>query len=98
MRRLCSFSVARPALLALVALALLAVPALSARPGRPGAETHPGDQGAIAFARLVDPATFRFNIFRMDVDGHGVTNLSDNAFSDNEPAWSASGTQLAFVS
>ena len=98
MRPHCSLHAARLALLALAALALLAAPAVSARPPRPGAQTHPGDQGAIAFARLVDPAAFRFNIFRMDVDGHNVTNLSDDAFSDNEPAWSASGTQLAFVS
>jgi Tol biopolymer transport system component len=97
MRSFRVFHVSRPALLALLALALLMAPAALARPSRPGAETFPGAVGAIAFAsdRGGGPAG---NIWRMDVDGHNATNLTSDGTFNQSPAWSASGTQLAFAS
>ena len=90
-----SLRAARPALLAMLVLALLAVPA-AARPPRPGAQTFQGDQGAIAFSSNRDG---NFEIWRMDIDGHGATQLtSSTSATATQPAWSASGAQIAFTS
>ncbi len=37
-------------------------------------------------------------IFSMNIDGSGMTNLSNNAASDTYPAYSPDGTQIAFCS
>lgn len=83
------FHVSRPALLALLAIALLMAPAALARPSRPRAETFPGAPGAIAF---VSTRSGNQEIWRMDVDGHGATQLSHTGNTNIQPAWSASGT------
>src|SRR5271166_3747570 len=37
-------------------------------------------------------------IYIMNVDGGNEVNISQNKFSDSEPAWSPYGTQIAFAS
>ena len=95
MRSLPAHRVSRLSLFALIALALLAAPAALARPDRPGAQTFPGAPGAIAF---VSTRSGNQEIWRMDIDGHGATQLSHAGNTNIQPAWSASGTQLAFTS
>jgi Tol biopolymer transport system component len=63
----------------------------------PSAETFPGGPGAIAFSS--SDITGLLDIYRMDIDGFGATNLTDGAAGDHsQPAWSAEGTRIAFVS
>ena len=38
------------------------------------------------------------HIYGMNVDGTGVTRLTDGAFQDIDPFWSSGGTRIAFVS
>ena len=56
----------------------------------------PGLNGAIAFARTV-PGTHG-EIFVMNPDGSGQTNLTNNPARDFDPAWSPDGTKVAFSS
>jgi len=41
---------------------------------------------------------FEFEIYVMDADGSGQTNLTNSQGSDTEPAWSPDGSQIAFQS
>src|SRR5713226_9724202 len=50
----------------------------------------PGDNGKIAFARTGD-------IWVMNPDGSGQTDLTPGGAPASFPAWSADGTRLAFV-
>ena len=38
------------------------------------------------------------HLYVMNVDGTGVTRLTDGQFQDNDPVWSNGGTRIAFVS
>jgi len=56
---------------------------------------------ATAVARRIAFASDRdgdFEIYRMNADGSGQTNLTNHSGQDYEPAWSPDGTKIAFVS
>lgn len=55
----------------------------------------PGTNGKIAFQSDRDG---NFEIYVMDADGSGQTNLTNNPERDVEPAWSSDGRKITFVS
>src|SRR6266516_1024749 len=56
--------------------------------------TFPGRNGKIVFSRRVVDGNFE--IFSMNPDGSGQTNLTQNPASDNDPAGSPDGRRIAF--
>ena len=52
--------------------------------------------GLIAFSREVSPG--REQIFTMNLLGQNQTNISNNTFHEEHPAWSPDGTKLAYSS
>ena len=54
-----------------------------------------GVQGRIAFTSNRDGND---EIYVMNADGTGVTRLTDNPASDQQPAWSPDGSRIAFTS
>ena len=54
-----------------------------------GEAAFPGEIGKIAFARNNE-------IYVMNADGSGATNITNNAVFDGQPAWSPDGTKIAF--
>ena len=57
--------------------------------------TYSPDGKRIAFVHDVGG---RGQIFVMNADGSGATNISDNSFCDRSPVWSPDGGKIAFVS
>lgn len=57
--------------------------------------TFHGKNGKIAFA---GNATGNYEIYSINPDGTGLTNLTNNPASDVLPAWSPDGTKIAFSS
>jgi Tol biopolymer transport system component len=55
----------------------------------------PGSNGKIAFMSDRDG---NLEIYVMNADGTGQTNLTNNAAEDLEPAWSPDGSKIAFTS
>ncbi len=55
--------------------------------------TLPGDNGKIAFATNRDG---NFEIYAMNADGTGQSNVTNSAGLDGGPAWSPDGTKIAF--
>jgi WD40-like Beta Propeller Repeat len=83
--------------LAVTLLSLLALPS-------PAQAAFPGANGKIAFESALDPSSCGigelcyFEIFTMDADGTGQTNITNNPAHDRFPAWSADGAKIAFTS
>jgi dipeptidyl aminopeptidase/acylaminoacyl peptidase len=79
--------IVRPLRAATLGLALVAFVALAA----PAQGAFPGANGKITFDRDSD-------IFTMNADGGGQTNVTASAAVDFAPAWSPDGARIAFVS
>jgi Tol biopolymer transport system component len=86
------------AAMAVAALLLLAGTA------RKAGATFPGQNGKIAFAsdrttgEGVNNPEGDFEIFTMNRDGTGLTQLTENAALDFDPEWSPDGKKIAFQS
>ena len=71
---------------------------------KPAEAAFPGNNGKIAFASNrttgegVDNPEGDFEIYTMDRDGTGLTQLTENDAFDFEPEWSPNGKKIAFVS
>jgi Tol biopolymer transport system component len=87
-----SFSLALAAAFATSSLLALA----GARADLAGA-AFPGANGKIAFQTNRD-LNQNWEIYSMNPDGSGQTNLTNNACLDAQPAWSPDGSRIAFVS
>lgn len=61
----------------------------------PARAAFPGANGKIAFSSDRDANS---EVYVMDADGSGQTNLSNNPAFDEAPAWSPDGTQIVFTS
>ena len=87
---------------AMVSAALLLV--ALAGTAREAEATFPGNNGKIAFASNrttgegVDNPEGDFEIFTMEPDGTGLSQLTHNAAFDFDPEWSADGKKIAFES
>ncbi len=57
--------------------------------------TFPGENGKIAFMNVRDGNA---EVYVMNADGSGQTNISNNPSADSAPSWSPDGTKIAFVS
>jgi hypothetical protein len=78
----------------LLGAAVLIVVSLLA-PAATADASFPGQNGKIAFASNRDG---NWEIYSMNSDGTGQTNLTNNSASDTDPAWSRDGTKIAFTS
>jgi TolB protein len=58
----------------------------------------PPPNGRIAFARDFGVFPFNRNVFMIDADGTGLTDLTDPSESAAAPEWSPDGERLAYVS
>jgi TolB protein len=61
----------------------------------PAPAAFPGANGKVAFTSDRDGD---YEIYVMNADGSGVTQLTDNGVSEFDPAFSADGTKIAFTS
>src|SRR5215470_19246541 len=75
-------------------LILLALALTGAVLDRSANAAFPGQNGKIAFQRLVG----RFAIFTINPDGSELTMLTDTLSNNENPAWSADGSKIAFMS
>jgi Tol biopolymer transport system component len=56
----------------------------------------PGTNGKILFTRWTPPGEQNLDIYTVNPDGSGVTNIDNSPLSDEFPAWSPDGTKIAF--
>jgi Tol biopolymer transport system component len=80
-------------ILSILARLGLVVGMLAATAAAPAA--FPGTNGKIAFESIRDG---NVEIFVMNADGTGQTNLTNNPAADDDPGFSPDGTKIAFVS
>ena len=82
------------AMAVLAALALVGALLVALTP--PAAEAVlPGGDGPIAYT---DRFVNNYEIYVMNPDGSGQTNLTNHPAADTDPAWSPDGTRIAFTS
>src|SRR5919199_4805865 len=62
------------------------------------AGTFPGPNGQIAFVRGPFEEHEFDEIYVMDADGSGQTQLTNNDAADEDPSWSPDGEKIAFES
>ena len=63
-------------------------------PEKPARAAFPGENGKIAFVGVQDNS---YQIFAVNSDGSGVTNLTNlSGMTHTDPAWSPDGTKIAF--
>ena len=60
----------------------------------PAGAAYPGANGLIAFERNIG----NLEIFSINPNGTGATNLTNNAATDQDPSWSPDGSKIAFAS
>ena len=91
---MCSRGCRLPLRASVLALGLVATSVDRAGPAVALAQSS-GVQGKIAFTSNRDGND---EIYVMNADGTGVTRLTDNPASDQQPAWSPDGSRIAFTS
>src|SRR4051794_31362730 len=77
----------------LAALLLIVGPVMMAWPAE---AAFPGTNGKITFQS--DRNNGPLDVFVINSDGNGETNLTNNPASDAVPEWSPDGTKIAFLS
>jgi Tol biopolymer transport system component len=83
---------------ALAAISLALVMVVAAKPAQ---AAFPGNNGKIVFMSdriTADNPEADFEIFMMNDDGTGLTQLTKNTMTDGQPTFSPDGTQIAFES
>jgi Tol biopolymer transport system component len=73
------------------------VPGIKGLGGQTNAAWSP-DGTRIAYDSVVRSPDTRIQVFVMNADGSGQTQLTSNANYNEEPSWSPDGTKIAFVS
>src|SRR5215213_8884835 len=90
--------------LALVLVAAVAAGLIVSVGAKPTKTAFPGTNGKITFASVrtsgagVNNPEGDAEIFTMNPDGTGIEQITDNDANDYDPAWSAQGDAIAFVS
>jgi len=85
-------------------VALAAILLLALVRTKPAEAAFPGKNGKIAFmsdrstGAGVDNPTGDLEIFTINLDGTGLTQLTKNTVVDSQPTWSPNGQQIAFTS
>jgi Tol biopolymer transport system component len=82
-------------LLALLGLAALLLLFISVNSAPAGHAAFPGANGKIAFQTSRDGNP---EVYVMNADGTGQTNVTNNGAQDQRPAWSPDGSEIAFDS
>jgi Tol biopolymer transport system component len=80
----------------------VAVMAMTLAGGAPAKAAFPGHNGKIAYAELVDSnpndgiTSGQSDIFTINPDGSGLTNLTNSPINEGAASWSADGQKLVF--
>ena len=93
----------KPLAFGLVLVAALVAVMLVLVATKPAGAAFPGSNGQIVFysadsIAVGDPSSSDTEIFSMNSNGTGLTQLTSNAVQDFNPAWSPDGTEIVFES